>query len=61
MPIYAYRCLGCGNLFEAFRSISSDDREVECPKCGRKHPHRELTSFISKTSSGTPGNLTFPT
>ena len=60
MPIYAYKCRKCGEKFESFRSISDDDSEVECPKCGAKNHQRELSSFYSK-GSGSKGNLVFPT
>jgi putative FmdB family regulatory protein len=61
MPIYEYRCRKCGELFEAFRAISDDDTQVECPKCGSKNPHREVSAFTSRGSSGKSGKLTFPT
>jgi len=61
MPIYEYRCRKCGEVFESFRAISDSDKDVECPKCGGKNPHRELSAFFSRNSSGKSGNLTFPT
>jgi len=61
MPIYEYRCPVCDEEFEAFRSISSSDAEVACPKCGQKNPQRKLSSFIGKSSSSASGNLQFPT
>ena len=61
MPIYEYSCSGCGEEFEAFRAISANDVDVSCPKCGRKNPKRKLSSFISKSSSGSSGNLRVPT
>ena len=61
MPIYEYSCTGCGEEFEGFRAISASDADVSCPKCGNKNPKRKLSSFISKSSPGTSGNLHFPT
>ena len=62
MPIYEYSCESCGEEFEAFRAISNSDSEVRCPKCGIKNPKRKLSSFISKSSTGTSGgNLHVPT
>jgi putative FmdB family regulatory protein len=61
MPIYEYKCHGCGEEFEAFRAISAGDTEVSCPKCGKTDPRRKVSSFISKTSSVSSGNLRFPT
>jgi len=61
MPIYAYRCRECGEKFESFRGIYSDDSEVECPRCGRKKPIRVLSSVFGNISKGQQGNLRFPT
>ena len=61
MPIYAYRCRQCGDKFEAFRAISSNDDEVACPKCGAKKPVRVLSPVYGKTSDVNLGNLRFPT
>jgi len=61
MPIYVYKCKGCGEEFESFRSIHDDDKKVECPKCGRKSPKRVLSSVCSINSSGDRGNLRVPT
>lgn len=34
MPIYEYRCAGCGEQFEKLvRSLSSAGK-IECPRCG---------------------------
>ena len=33
MPLYDYRCTGCGHRFELMTSISRRD-EATCPKCG---------------------------
>ncbi|MAT59994.1 MAG: FmdB family transcriptional regulator [Ignavibacteriae bacterium] len=33
MPTYDYKCLDCGNLFEAFQKMT-DEPLTECPNCG---------------------------
>ena len=33
MPIYDYKCVSCGRVFEVF---SSEDHKVKCPDCGKK-------------------------
>lgn len=33
MPTYDYKCLDCGNSFEAFQKMT-DDPLTECPDCG---------------------------
>jgi putative FmdB family regulatory protein len=52
MPIYEYKCKGCGEKFEAFRSIHDKDENVACPRCKRTHPRRIPSSVsIGNTSS----------
>lgn len=52
MPIYEYQCTQCGKKFEALRSISVDDSELKCPKCGAEHPQRAISMFTTSGSSG---------
>lgn len=33
MPIYCYKCLKCGQVFEYINSISHRNEAVECPSC----------------------------
>ena len=35
MPLYQYRCAGCGHDFEILTAIEKRDG-VRCPKCGEK-------------------------
>jgi len=60
MPIYAYRCQACGEKFEQFRGIYDSDKEVACPKCGRKDPRRVL-GMVYGQGRTSRGNLVFPT
>jgi putative FmdB family regulatory protein len=57
MPIYAYRCRQCNEKFEQFRSISSADDEVACPKCGTKKPDRLISEVFSKSVSESPASF----
>ncbi len=34
MPTYRYRCNSCSYEFERFDSITSYQKELECPVCG---------------------------
>ena len=61
MPIYAYRCRECSEKFESFRGINDDDKEVTCPKCGKKNPIRVLSPVYGSISGNSQGNLRFPT
>ncbi len=45
MPLYEYRCVGCGHTFtRLFRSLSSVG-PVDCPACGRADAERLLSRF----------------
>lgn len=45
MPMYEYRCSGCGHTFaQLFRSLSGV-RPVACPNCGRPDAERALSTF----------------
>ena len=47
MPIYEYRCQGCGKDFEMTRSFSQSGDPAPCPTCGK--PAQKLVSaFASK-------------
>jgi len=39
MPIYEYRCLACGEHFEALRPIA-DREQADCPACGSEAKFR---------------------
>jgi putative FmdB family regulatory protein len=43
MPVYEYRCEGCGRPFEIRRSML-DDRPPECPRCASAACRRIFTS-----------------
>jgi putative FmdB family regulatory protein len=47
MPMYEYRCGGCGTVFETLRGLRDKDEEVECPHCGAKQAERMLSAFSS--------------
>ena len=47
MPIYEYRCDGCGFEFEDMQKITDSPIEV-CPTCGEPQAHRLIsrTNFV---------------
>ncbi|MBU4175814.1 MAG: zinc ribbon domain-containing protein [Actinobacteria bacterium] len=49
MPIYEYRCKGCGKRFEKLVRGSDD---VSCPHCGRGEPEKMFSTFGFKSSGG---------
>lgn len=55
MPIYEYRCKGCGLVFDAFQSLGEDGKNLECPDCSTKGPEKLISSFASCGSGATSG------
>jgi putative FmdB family regulatory protein len=47
MPIYEYKCGGCGHIFEMLRRMSDADTELECPKCHSNKVDRQLSTFAA--------------
>lgn len=45
MPIYEFRCIECGNLFEKIFLGSDDRADLECPACNGA----SLERIISKS------------
>lgn len=45
MPVYEYRCAGCGHAFsKLFRSHAAVG-SVACPSCGRAEAERAISGF----------------
>ena len=53
MPIYEYRCPGCGREFERYVAMGST--AVAFPHCGSPKVTRRLSLVTLKTSAGVPG------
>jgi putative FmdB family regulatory protein len=45
VPLYEYRCAGCGHEFEALVGVREAD-QADCPACGSA-PARRLFSLIA--------------
>ena len=43
MPLYEYKCLGCGNQFELL--ILKSEQKVACPTCQSELVERVLSMF----------------
>ncbi len=53
MPIYEFKCLGCGHVFELLKLKREDEKSgMECPKCGSPEAERILSSVSLITSGG---------
>jgi len=52
MPIYEFRCLGCGHVLE-FLKLKKEAEEMKCPKCNSEEVERVLSVVsVSKSLSG---------
>ncbi len=55
MPLYEYKCRGCGDSFEKLIWKSdTPDSEIKCPSCGEFKSTRKLSrfSFGSRNNRG---------
>ncbi len=53
MPIYEFRCLGCGHVFELLKlKKESEEARMRCPKCGSEEVERILSKVSAVISSG---------
>jgi len=34
MPMYEYKCEGCGKVFSELRKIADREKPIQCPECG---------------------------
>ena len=50
MPIYEFRCKGCGRKFEE-RLPTTDVSGVQCPECGSAEVARLVSLFFSPKAS----------
>ena len=55
MPLFEYRCRGCGERFDWLQSRAGDV-PTRCPRCGEAAPVRQLSVFAVPSSRATaPG------
>ncbi|MDR2200200.1 MAG: zinc ribbon domain-containing protein [Deltaproteobacteria bacterium] len=47
MPIYEFKCLGCGRVYEEL--VFKSSQEIRCPGCGSEKSEKLLSSFRSRT------------
>ena len=51
MPLYEYRCRGCGHRFEVLQRMGEGESGLLCPRCGEQAPERQLSTFASVGTS----------
>ena len=56
MPIYEFKCKGCGEGFETLTSAAKVD-QVTCPKCDSGEVEKMMSGFAVANSSG--GSMDF--
>ncbi len=54
MPIFEYRCLGCGKIFEVFTQRQELSAAPKCPDCGKTEGERVFSAF-SAPNGGSGG------
>lgn len=47
MPIYEYRCRGCGKTFEILQRMGEGSEGLTCPDCGEPRPDKQFSTFAS--------------
>jgi putative FmdB family regulatory protein len=55
VPIFEYRCSGCGHVFERFTQRTSTEPPA-CPACGKPEVERVLSAFAGRVSGGGCGS-----
>jgi len=58
MPLYEYKCLSCGMIFEMLRRIKDADSDLECPNFHSAKVERQFSTFASG-GCGTSGSRGF--
>ena len=60
MPIFEFRCLECGNIFEKIAVKSNDTLDMQCPECKSESLERVLskTSHVMARGAGEKPTLT---
>jgi putative FmdB family regulatory protein len=55
MPMYEYRCVDCGYVYEELRRMSDADDHLKCPECGSEQVNRLMSGFAMSGCRSTPG------
>lgn len=50
MPLYEYRCLACGRLFE--RLVRSWNESTSCPACASAQVEKQVSTFAFAGTDG---------
>lgn len=47
MPIYEFRCAGCGHVFEELCRFDEEGAGLQCPRCGHVGSRRLISVFAA--------------
>ncbi len=47
MPLYEYRCPGCGAHSEVLQPLGAGSEDLRCPSCGGSDLARQLSTFAA--------------
>ena len=56
MPIFEFRCLDCGNIFEKLFMASDADVDLDCPECKCQSCERVVSRSSYAIGAGPGGN-----
>ncbi len=54
MPIFEYRCAGCGKVFETLVLVGQGEKDVRCPGCGGQDLKKLISAPFLPSSVGRP-------
>lgn len=52
MPIYEFRCGGCGKRIEKLCPVGENGVNLKCPQCGKQGPTRVMSNFKAGIGGG---------
>jgi putative FmdB family regulatory protein len=55
LPIFEYKCAGCGTKFEKLLRRAGDTDGLACPSCGETKVDQQLSTFAAHASSAPSG------
>jgi putative FmdB family regulatory protein len=53
LPLYEYRCAGCGHRFEVLQRVGQGAAGLDCPQCGKDSVEKEFSTF----AGAVPGSV----
>ena len=56
MPLYEYHCNDCEEDFEKMVRFSEASQSPECPKCGSKKTHKQISTVTTHLAGASAGS-----